>query len=127
MAITISNALELSICDSIVDAVDAGAGAGTLEIQTAGDVEVATLTFGDPAFGAAAGNPAVATANSITSDTSATGGTAAKFVVKDSDSNTVWSGSVTATGGGGDIEIDSVTISAGATVSASSFTFQVGS
>jgi len=114
-------AIRNSLADLVVDAIDAGAGAGSIEFQTSGDVEVATLTFSDPAFGAASSG--TATANSIASDTNATGGTIAKFRVFDSDSNEVFSGSVTASGGGGDIEITSVAIGAGDTVSISSLTY----
>jgi hypothetical protein len=109
------------MADAVVDRVDAGAGAGTLEFQTSGDVEVATCTFSDPAFGNAANG--VATASAITADSSATGGTIAKVRIKDSTGTEVWSGSVTATGGGGDIELGSVSVSAGQEVSISSLTY----
>ena len=78
MAVTHETTYRNGIADYIVDLLDGG----TIEIQTSGDVEVATLTFGTPAFGAAASG--VATANAITSDTSATGGTAAKAQLKTS-------------------------------------------
>lgn len=71
MAVTHPTAVRNAIADLVVDGIDAGAAAGTLEFQTAGSVEVATLTFSDPAFGAAAAG--VATASAITSDSSATG------------------------------------------------------
>lgn len=128
MAITHSITIRNGLCNYVVDAIDGGTGAGTLEFQTSGNVEVATLTFTDPAFddaGSAGGNAdGVATANAITSDTSATGGTIAKFVVKESGGNTIFSGSVTASGGGGDITTSgSLTIGAGDTVALSSFTY----
>jgi hypothetical protein len=121
MAVTHPTTIRSSLADLVVDLIDAGAGAGTLEFQTSGNVEVATLTFSDPAFGAAASG--VATASAITSDSSATGGTIAKAVAKDSNGNTVFSCSVTATGGGGDITLSSVVVSAGQTVSVSSLTY----
>ena len=121
MAITHPTTVRNGMANYVVDLIDAGAGAGTLELQTSGDVEVATLTFSDPAFGDAASG--VATANSITSDTSATGGTVAKFIIQDSDSTLVVSGTVTGTGGGGDIEMSSVSVGAGDTVSMSSLTY----
>ena len=121
MAVTHPTAVRNAIADIVVDGLDAGAGPGTLKFQTAGSVEVATLTFSDPAFGAAAS--AVATANAITSDTSATGGTITKAVLQDSDGVDKILCSVTATGGGGDIELSSVVVSAGQTVSVSSLTY----
>lgn len=120
MAVTLETSARNGACNGVVDLVDAGSAAGTLEFQTSGDVEVATLTFSDPAFGNAA--TGVATASAITSDTSATGGTTAKAKFKDSDANVVLSCSVTATGGGGDITLSSVAIGAGDTVSVSSLT-----
>ncbi len=128
MAMTLPNASRSAMCDALVDLVDGGAGAGTIEIKTgastvAGTNEAATLTFSDPAFGAASNG--VATANSITSDTSATGGTASHCTVFDSNSAAVWQGTVTATSGGGDVELSSTTIGAGATVSISSMTVTV--
>lgn len=117
MAVTHPTATRNGIADFIVDQLDGG----TLEIQTSGDAEVATLTFGTPAFGAAAA--AVATANAITSDTSATGGTAAKAQLKTSGATAIVNCSVTATGGGGDIELSSTTIGSGDTVSISSLTY----
>ena len=90
MAVTHPTAVRNGLADYVVDLIDAGAGAGTLEFQTSGNVEVATLTFSDPAFGAATGG--TATASAITSDTRATGGTVAKFAVKDSNGNPVFYG-----------------------------------
>ncbi len=121
MAVTHPTAVRNAVADLVVDRIDAGAGAGTLVFQTSGDVEVATLTFSDPAFGSAAA--AVATASAITSDTSATGGTIAKARAYDSSAAEVFACSVTATGGGGDITLSSVVVSAGQTVSVSSLTY----
>jgi hypothetical protein len=128
MATTHPTAVRNALADLVVDRIDAGAAAGTLEMQTSGDAEVATLTFSDPAFddaGAAGGNAAgCATANAITPDSSATGGTIAKARAEDSNGVEVFACSVTAAGGGGDIEMDSVVISAGQTVSLSSLTYE---
>lgn len=116
MAITLADAARNAACNAVVDLLDGG----TLEFQTSGDVEVATLTFGTPAFGAASSG--TATANAITSDSSATGGTIAKAVAKTSGAATLVTYTVTATGGGGDIELTSLTIAATEPVSLSSLT-----
>lgn len=127
MAVTHPTAVRDSITNLVVDQLDEGTPPGTLVFQTSGDVEVATLTFGNPAFddsGAAGGNSAgVATANAITDDTSATGGTIAKARWKNAAGTDKVICSVTATGGGGDIELDSVVISAGQTVGMDSLTY----
>ncbi len=121
MAITHLLALRTTLADLVVDAIDAGAGAGYIEFQTSGDVEVATLLFTDPAFGAA--SAAVATASAINDDASATGGTIAKFQIKDSNALVVMSGSVTVVSGGGDIELSALIIDALSTVSMTSLTY----
>jgi len=109
-------------CDAIVDLIDGGAGAGTLQFETSGDVEVATLTFSDPAFGAASAG--VATAATITSDTSATGGTVAQASIYDSTPTKIMECTV-ATDTSQDIQLSSLTIGAGDTVSMSSLTVTV--
>lgn len=121
MAITHTTAVRNGLAEDISTAVDAGAGAGQVVIMTSGDVEVATLTMGDPAFGAASNG--TITANAISDDTNATGGTAALFKVTDSVGTEVYRGDVTVTGGGGDLELSSLSIGAGDTVSISSLTY----
>jgi len=120
MAVTISTAARNAAADAVVDLVDGGAGAGKVVFETAGDAEVATLTMTDPAFGNAAAG--VATASTISDDTDATGGTTTKFAMEDSNSLEVLNGSVTAISGGGDIELTSVAIGVGDTVSITSLT-----
>jgi hypothetical protein len=115
MAITHPTAVRTVIADAVVDRLDAGSGAGQLIFMTSGDVEVATLTFSDPAFGAASSG--VATASAITSDTSATGGTIAKFKAVDSDGNIAFQGAVGTSGS--DINLSSLTPAPGDTVAVS--------
>ncbi len=122
MAITHETAVRNGLADYVDDQVNGGTGAGTLEFQTSGDAEVATCTFSNPAFGAAASG--VITAASITDDTNATGGTVAKFQIKNGDGTAILTGTVTATGGGGDIELSSTSVGAGDTVSISSLTYE---
>jgi hypothetical protein len=121
MSVTLPTATRNAACNAIVDLIDAGTGAGTLEIQDSGNTEIATLTFNDPAFGDAA--TGTATAGAITSDTNATGGTAALFQAKDSDGTVVLSGSVGTSGE--DLNLNTLTIGAGATVSITSLTVTV--
>ncbi len=133
----ISNAAALAACNAIVDRLDAGAGAGTLKIyagsvpanvEAAAGTLLATLTLSDPAFGDAVDiNPgARATANAITSDSSADAtGTAAYFRASDSDGTSSIQGTVTATGGGGDLEVGTVSFVAGAVISVTSWTVTV--
>jgi len=107
------------MADHIVDQLDGG----DLEFQTSGGVEVATLTFGTPAFGAGASG--TATANAITSDTSATGGTTARAQLKTSGGTAVVQCAVATSAS--DINLSSVVIGAGDTVSVSSLTYSAPS
>ena len=122
MAITLSTAARNAAANAIVDLVDGGTtdANGDLVIMTSGEVEVATLAFANPAFGAASSG--VATANAITADSSATGGTAAIFVVQDRDNTEIWRGSVGTPGSGADLELQSVVIGAGDSVTVTAFT-----
>jgi hypothetical protein len=123
MGITLTTAARNAACNAIVDLVDVGStdANGDLVIMTSGDVEVATLAMSNPAFGAAA--TGVATASAISDDTSATGGTAALHKIQDRDNTEIWRGTVGA--GSGDLDLSSVTIGAGDTVSVSSYTLTV--
>ena len=121
MAVTHPTTIRNGLADYVVDAIDV-AGPGTLEFQTVASAEVATLTFSATAFGAAVAG--IATANAITSDTSATGGTTTKAVFKSGTPADVVYCSVTGSGGGGDIELSSAVISAGQTVAVSALTYE---
>jgi hypothetical protein len=81
---------------------------------------LAELTFNATAFGAASAG--VATANAITSATAAATGTAAWFRAVKSDGTTVvWDGSVGTSGA--NLNLATVAISSGATVSVSALTY----
>lgn len=112
-----------ALADALCNLLDAGVADanGDLVFMTAADVEVATLDLSNPAFGAAAAG--VKTANAIADDPSATGGTIAKFKFQDRDNGEVIQGSVTATAGGGDIELSSVVIAATDSVGVSSVSY----
>lgn len=123
MAVTHPTAVRQGVTNFVVDQLDEGTPPGLLVFMTSGDVEVATLTFSAPtAYGNADGS-AIATANAITSDSSATGGTIAKAQQQNAAATAKILCSVTATGGGGDIELNSVVVSAGQTVSVTSLTY----
>jgi hypothetical protein len=120
-AVTHPTAVRTATADFIVDQLDVNTPPGRLIMQTAGSVTVATLIFSNPAFGAAAA--AVATAAAITSDTNAVGGTIAKAELRQGAGTAIILCSVTATGGGGDITLSSVVVSAGQTVALTSLTY----
>ena len=111
------------IADYVVDLIDAGSGAGALKFYTSnGGTLLATLTFSDPAFGAAA--TGTATSSTITSNTNTGAGTVAWFEVEDSDGNVVFEGDVSSDDDGtGSIQLSSTALGTGDTVSVSSLTY----
>jgi hypothetical protein len=107
--------------DAIADAVDTLIGTtATMEFQTSGNTEVATLTLGNPAFGASSSG-VITLSGTPLSDTNATGGTMAKFVIKSGGSTTQITGTVGTSGS--DINFSGgVAVTAGDTVQLTSFT-----
>lgn len=138
----VTNAIAIVQCNAAVDPIDAGSGAGTLSFYSgtppinpdtalSGNTLLATCTFSDPAFGAAAdATPgALATASAITDDSSADATGVATFARSfDSDSNVVGQYTVAgSTGGVAEILVTSgdadATITITLPVSVSSFTY----
>ena len=127
----LTNGSASAAADAVVDRIDAGAGAGTIKIYdgtiptdadtaVGAQVLLATLTFSDPAFGAASNG--VATASAITSDSSADAtGTAAWARIADSVGATVMD--VTVGTSGDDINFNTVAFVAAATISITSLTY----
>lgn len=127
MAVTYAASLKNTRMAAVRDAIDAAATAGTLEIGTAGMAAIlATITLADPASTVTA--DVLTLAGVPVSDTSADNtGTAAEARIKDGDGNAVVTGlTVTATGGGGDIELDNLSIEAGQEVKINSGTITHG-
>ena len=121
MAVTHPAAIRTLISDLVVDQLDLASPPGKIVMQTSGGAAVATLTFANPAFGNSSAG--VATANAIVADTNAVGGTIAKAELRQGGATPIVLCSVTATGGGGDIQLNSVVISAGQQVSLTSLTY----
>ncbi len=127
MAIRDSTATRNAVCDARVDRFDAGSGAGKIRIYSgtqpasANDAASGTLlceiTLNDPAFGSAAAGAATIDSSPTISGTVLETGTAGWWRGLDSDNNVVCDGSITATGGGGDLTIVTVSLTSGGTVS----------
>lgn len=121
-----------SALDNIRSNLDIAAGAATIKIYTGtipadGDTAIGaqvllgTLTCTDPVAGAAAAG--VLTFSAITSDASADAtGTAAWARVRSSDDAQGFDCDVTATGGGGVIQLNTTSIVAGGPISITAFT-----
>lgn len=122
--LTLTTALRSAIADLIVDSLDAGSGAGTIAIRsgtrpadpatTATGTLLATVTLADPAFGSASSG--TATVSDPAGVAAVATGTASWFRAFDSTGAACFDGSVTATGGGGDLTVVTTSIVAAATV-----------
>lgn len=123
MAVTYSTAVKTARMQAVADAIDGGAGPGTLEIGTAGMASVlASFTLTDPC-GSASGGVLTLDFDPDISDASADNtGTAAAAQIKDGDGTVVISGLTVGTSGT-DIVLDSVSITAGQTVTLATGTF----
>ena len=126
MALTHTTAIRAAMASAVLTAIDTTTGGGDttgdLVFMTTASAAVATLTWSaTPAFATNAG--ATWTMNAINDDTSATGGTVGLFKFQNRNNVEVFRGTVTATGGGGDIEMSSLAVGSGDTVSVTSFTY----
>lgn len=99
---------------AVLDQIDAGSGSGRIEVGTTGMASVlATIDLADPAGSVASG---VLTFTMPRSDSSADAtGTAAEARIRDSDGNDVVTGLTVGTSAT-DVVLDSVSITAGQTV-----------
>ncbi|MCU7840863.1 MAG: hypothetical protein KZQ94_15975 [Candidatus Thiodiazotropha sp. (ex Troendleina suluensis)] len=128
--VRLANASQQAAMDAVVDLIDGGAGAGTIQIRSgtqptdansaATGTLLATLTFSDPGFGAT-NTSGVATASAISDDTSADAtGTATWARVLDSNSAVIFDCDVGTSGA--TLNLNTVSITAGGTVAITSFT-----
>lgn len=120
------DAVETSIGVSAVLKIRTGAQPATCATADAGTV-LATITLAsDWASAASAGAKALSSLPLTDSSADATG-TAGHFRIYASDGTTCgWQGSVTATGGGGDMTLDSVAIVAAQQINITAFTLTAG-
>lgn len=130
MAYQISTALQNLLADALGDAMNSG----SLEIYDAGSgvpadaneaisdqTLLANVTLPADCFAAAASGQVALSGTWEDGDVDASG-TAAFFRLKDSGGTQTLQGTITATGGGGDMEIDDVNLVAGGTFTVTGFT-----
>lgn len=127
MAITTNTTFK----NTILDGFDSAFNSGTLEIRTgsapgAGNAAtgtvLATITLPADAFAAASGGTKAKSGTWQDASADATG-TAGHWRM--TGGSNIVEGTVTATGGGGDMELDSTSITSGQTVTITAFTFSV--
>jgi len=113
MGLTLTAATASAGCDAIVDLLDVGSGTAQMTICESDNTVLSTHNLNDPAFAAASSG--VATANTISDATASATGTAAKCRWYDKDALLTFEGTVGTSGA--DINLNSVSISSGVTVS----------
>ena len=132
MATRIADASQQAAADAVVDRCDAG-GAGNIKIYsgsqpadadtTPAGTLLVTIALAATAFGSANSSGVAALASTPRSGTGAAAGTAGCFVFESGGGAKVFGGSVTATGGGGDLTLDNTSIAVSQTVNITSFTY----
>jgi len=132
MATRIPTASRNAAADAVGVRLDAGAGPGTIDVFTgaqpanANDAETGdlllTFTLSDPAFAAAVTGVKTLDVTPIPTATGVDDGVAGWFRAKDSTGATVLDGAVTVTGGGGQLTLNTTTISVGLEVEITSGT-----
>lgn len=132
MALSFANNTANAILNQITTNLDLGSGPATIVFYSgsvpanantalSGNTVLAVLTCSDPS--AASASAKTLTLNAITQDSSADAtGEATFFRAMDSDANVVLQGSVSAVGGGGDIQMNTASIVAGGPVQITSCT-----
>jgi hypothetical protein len=126
MTIRLPIATRNTAANAVANLVDAGAGSGLLRVYTGSQPASADLattgtllavfTCNDPAFANAAGGTAALVVIPALSTTGLAAGDAGWFRILDSTGATVLDGSITASGGGGDLIMSMITVSVGLTL-----------
>lgn len=123
MALTHATSVRNAIMDAIDDQVNAGttdAQADFVFIESSGPTDIAEINLQDPAFGASSSGQ-ISIQGTPLSTSAGAGGTIDTFEVRDKDNSTAIDGTVTSTGGGGDVEIDNTSVNSGQTVQLDSY------
>lgn len=135
MAARLPNASQQASTDAVVDRIDLGTGTATGKLRLysgtqpadADSAPVGTLLveidLANPAYGSANSSGTAALAGTPRTGTGAAAGNAASFRVINRDGATVFDGAVTATGGGGQLELDNINIAVGQTVNVTSLNY----
>ena len=124
MALVLETASANALADAIDTAINVGVteSGGKLVLETSGDAEVSLHRFADPAFGTASSGVITAASLPI-DDTSAAGGTVAQYSIFDRNNAKQLEGVVAVSGQ--DLDLSSLSVGVGDTVSLTAFTITV--
>ena len=124
MTITLSTNTRNVAADSIVDLIDTGNinPTGSINIYSSGlSILLVTLNFSNPAYGNSLNGSA--TGNPVANGVALASGTASIFTAVNRNGAEIFRGTVSGTGGGGDIELSSISIATSQIISISSSIF----
>jgi len=130
VALRLSDAAVTASVAAVTGLIDAGSAAGSLRIYTGtqpagpgtttAETLLAELDFNDPAFAAGSAGEQDMDASPSVTTTGLADGTAGWFRIVDSDAAAgaagIIDGAVTATGGGGELELNTLSITTGVTI-----------
>lgn len=132
MTIRLPIATRNAISNTMTTQLDAGAGAGLVNVYSgaqpaSADIAatgtlLATFTLNDPSFGGSAAGMITLDVSPAVTTTGLAAADAGWFRATDSTGATVMDGSVTVTGGGGDLTMSTITVSVGLTLQLTSGT-----
>lgn len=121
MAITHVTALRSALADAVDAAINTGSGTAVLRLRD-GTTTIVDFDLSNPAFGAASSG-VITLADTPIAGTAEAAGDVDNFQILDRDGTLLLSGSVTATSGGGDIEVDNVSIANSQSCSLTALTY----
>ncbi len=124
MALTLETVMRDAIANALGGAIDFGVTetAGKLVIETTGDAEISLHRFDDP-FDAGSSVGTITMTGAPKDDTSATAGTAAQFSIYDRNNLKLLEGVVNVTGA--ELDLSSLSVGGGDTVSLTAFSITV--
>ena len=122
MALTLETGLRNDLANQIDDSINTGGGTANMKFEDAADVEIATIDFQNPAFGAAAAG-VITLQGTPLEDNNTDAGTIEHFSIYARSGTKQLEGVVLVAGG--DINITSLVIGSGDTIELTSFSITV--
>jgi hypothetical protein len=119
MAVTHGTPTRNALVSAIATAIGAG---GKLKLRTGASAILATVALNSTPLASPSGGAAALNGVPLSVAASASG-TIANFIVTDASDVTIFGGSVTTTGGGGDLTVDNITATSGLTVTITGGTY----
>lgn len=114
MTLSIALATRALMLDGFEDSMEVGGGTANFTVYQT-NTSLCVFPLAATPFGAAVSDSIVLASTPISSTGTEVAGNANRFIITDQAGTTVLTGAISAIGGGGDIEVPSVTVTAAAT------------